>query len=76
MFKVARFPPLATLYDTQYRTQEKMVKLLLLATVYGPDDYYCKPEDSILQFAEDKYTDDVRVFKTWGLEQTGAEPQV
>lgn len=74
--KVARFPPLASVYDTQYRTQEKMVRLLLLAHVYSPDDYYIKPEQAVLQWAEDKYSEDMRTFKTWGVEQMGAEAVV
>ncbi|CAD7963245.1 unnamed protein product [Amoebophrya sp. A25] len=70
VMKLGRFPPLAEMYQLQGKVQDKMMRLLLLCEVFAPDNFYAVPEEIVAQHCNDKYADDVKVFKTWGAKDS------
>eukprot|EP00392_Amoebophrya_sp_AT5.2_P002624 g2629.t1 len=72
ILKLQRFPPLWEMYQPTGKIQDKMMRILTLAQVFSPDNFYCMPEEQVLGLCMDKYSDDIKILKTWGSKDNPA----
>lgn len=71
--KLQRFPPLSSLYEQHQRGQERLMRLLVLCATFAPDNYHAEVDEQILQFSLERYADDIKILKTWGLQDEQEE---